>query len=99
MIEGASFVGNRLVPIATPTSAAASTPVRMHASRSQARRWPTKLDVKPAMVRPANTWPSAGGAEKFIINPGKDPATCFTCHLQQQANSISRNTILSWKGA
>ena len=26
-----------------------------------------------------------GGRGKFIINPGKDPATCFQCHLDIQA--------------
>ena len=25
-----------------------------------------------------------GGKGKFIINPGKDPATCFECHRQEQ---------------
>ncbi|HEX4644998.1 MAG TPA: cytochrome c3 family protein [Verrucomicrobiae bacterium] len=26
-----------------------------------------------------------GGLEKFIVNPGKDPAACFQCHLETQA--------------
>ena len=26
----------------------------------------------------------AGGGPKFIINPGKDPASCFQCHLDVQ---------------
>lgn len=28
---------------------------------------------------------AGGGKGKFIINPGKDPATCFGCHLEKNA--------------
>lgn len=28
---------------------------------------------------------AGGGKGKFIVNPGKDPSTCFQCHLEKQA--------------
>jgi predicted CXXCH cytochrome family protein len=28
---------------------------------------------------------SGGGYNKFIVNPGRDPAACFQCHLETQA--------------
>ena len=28
---------------------------------------------------------AGGGRGKFIVNPGKDPTTCFQCHLQTEA--------------
>ncbi len=28
---------------------------------------------------------AGGGRGKFIVNPGKDPATCFQCHLETHA--------------
>jgi len=28
---------------------------------------------------------AGGGKGKFILNPGKDPETCFTCHIEKKA--------------
>ncbi len=84
-IEGAAFVGNKTC-LDCHTNIARAFPASVHA----------RLDYVDAKLRdqtgceschgPASKHIAAiAGKKKFIVNPGKDPAACFNCHLQVHA--------------
>lgn len=84
-IEGASFVGNSACADCHQqyTRSFAATPhARIHLGES-----------KLAGLTGCESCHGAGSKHiaapadkaKFIVNPGKNPATCFTCHLQTHA--------------
>ena len=84
-IPGASFVGNktcadchRSITRVFPTSAHAR--IQLEDTRA-AGQTGCESCHGPASLHVAN----GGGRGKFIINPGKDPAACFECHRQEQA--------------
>jgi DmsE family decaheme c-type cytochrome len=85
MIEGASFVGNQACYYCHTNyvrTFAASPHARIHfegakmagQSGCESCHGPGSLHIQVG-----------GGRGKFIINPGKDPAACFTCHLETHA--------------
>jgi predicted CXXCH cytochrome family protein len=83
-IEGATFVGNKTCVEchADYTRAFPSSPhARLHiegaphndSAGCESCHGPGSLHVK------------AGGGRKLIVNPGRDPQACFTCHLDVHA--------------
>ncbi|HAO78204.1 MAG TPA: hypothetical protein DCQ92_04345 [Verrucomicrobia subdivision 3 bacterium] len=85
IIEGASFVGNQACYYCHTNyvrTFAASPHARIHfegakmagQSGCESCHGPGSLHIQVG-----------GGSGKFIINPGKDPAVCFTCHLETHA--------------
>jgi len=84
-IEGATFVGNKTC-YECHTNITRMFPASPHA----------RVHVEGAKMAggtgceschgPGSKHVAAGGGRgRFIINPGKDPAACFTCHLQEHA--------------
>jgi predicted CXXCH cytochrome family protein len=84
-IEGANFVGNK-------TCADCHTNITRIFHASPHGRF-YKDDVKWAGMTGCESCHGAGskhvaaggGRGKFIVNPGKDPASCFQCHLEVHA--------------
>lgn len=83
-IPGASFVGNA-------TCADCHTNITRHFAGSVHGRF-HRDDVKWAGMTgceschgPGSKHVAGAGAREFIVNPGRDPATCFTCHLEVHA--------------
>lgn len=84
-IEGAHFVGNGSC-IDCHSNIVRVFPASVHGKFN-------KGDIKFAPVSgceschgPASKHVAAGGGRgKFIVNPGKDPASCFQCHLNVHA--------------
>jgi predicted CXXCH cytochrome family protein len=86
MIEGASFVGDKScadchgnITRAFPASAHAR--LRLQEART------TGQHGCESCHGPASKHIAVGGAgrDKFIVNPGKDPQTCYQCHLDINA--------------
>jgi len=84
-IPGASFVGNKTcadchsgITRSFPTSAHAR--IHLEDARSIGQTGCESCHG-PASLHVAG----GGGRGKFIVNPGKDPAACFECHRQEQA--------------
>ena len=84
-IEGAHFVGNKVC------AECHSNITRIFPASPHARFY--KDDLKWAATAGCESCHGAGsehvrvggGRGKFIVNPGKDPATCFQCHLEVHA--------------
>src|SRR2546426_10125791 len=84
-IEGAHFVGNKVC------AECHSNITRIFPASPHARFY--KDDLKWAATAGCESCHGAGsehvrvggGRGKFIVNPGKDPAACFQCHLQTHA--------------
>ena len=85
MTQGASFIGNQACYECHTNyvrTFAASPHARVHIpdakmagqSGCESCHGPGSLHAK-----------AGGGRGKFIVNPGKDPTTCFNCHLDTQA--------------
>jgi predicted CXXCH cytochrome family protein len=84
-VEGASFVGNKSCVDchANYTRGFAASPhARIHVEEAKL----AGTAGCESCHGPGSKHVAAGGGKgKFIINPGKDPAACFTCHLQTHA--------------
>src|SRR5947208_3182209 len=84
-IEGAHFVGNKVC------AECHSNITRVFPASPHARFY--KDDLNWAATAGCESCHGAGsehvrvggGRGKFIVNPGKDPATCFQCHLEVHA--------------
>ena len=85
MIEGAAFVGNRAC-YECHTNITRSFPSSPHA-RIHAPDGSMKGQAGCESCHgPGSRHIAAGGGRgKFIVNPGKEPAACLTCHLQTHA--------------
>ena len=85
-IEGAHYVGNK-------TCADCHTNIARHFPGSPHARFQKNDDPKWAGMAgceschgPGSKHVAAGGGRgQFIVNPGKDPASCFQCHLEIHA--------------
>jgi len=84
VIEGATFVG-------TQTCADCHTNLTRSFPGSAHGRY-HRDDVRMAGATgceschgPGSKHVAAAGARQFIVNPGKDPAACFSCHLEVHA--------------
>ncbi len=84
-IPGATFVGNKAcvechsrITRVFPTSAHAQ--IQLEGTRA-AGQTGCESCHGPASLHVAG----GGGRGKFIFNPGKDPAACYVCHRQEQA--------------
>jgi len=86
-IEGATFAGDKAcMDCHTNITRAfpASPHARLHLDKSQmAGQYGCESCHGPASKHIAMA--GSGGREKFIINPGKDPESCFQCHLATRA--------------
>ena len=97
-IEGATFVGNR-VCYDCHTNYTRVFPASPHA----------RLHFEPvagigqtgceACHGPGSRHVAVGGGRRFIVNPGRDPQTCFTCHLHTHAefNLPQRHPVVEGK--
>lgn len=85
-VEGATFVGNAACVDCHSdyTRVFATSPHGLFHSKSQKRAGETGCE---SCHGPGSRHVASGGQgiDKFIVNPGKDPATCFDCHLQTHA--------------
>ena len=84
IIEGASFVGNKACYEchASITRGFPSSPhARLHFEGAQL----AGQSGCESCHGPGSKHIAAGGGRKFIVNPGKDPAACFQCHLETHA--------------
>lgn len=98
-IEGAHFVGNGAC-VDCHTNISRTFPASAHGKF-------TKDDVKFAAINGCESCHGAGskhvvaggGRGKFIINPGKNPQTCFECHLNIHAefNLPQRHPVMEGK--
>jgi predicted CXXCH cytochrome family protein len=86
-IEGATFVGDKACLDCHANIARAfpaSPHARLHLDKSQmAGQYGCESCHGPASKHIAMA--GSGGREKFIVNPGRDPESCFQCHLQTRA--------------
>src|SRR5262245_15201705 len=85
MIEGASFAGNRTC-YECHTNITRIFPASPHARLHFEGARLEGLTGCESCHGPGSKHIAAGGGRgKFIINPGRDPAACFNCHLQIHA--------------
>jgi predicted CXXCH cytochrome family protein len=85
MIEGASFVGNRAC-YDCHTNVTRGFPSSPHARIHTPDGSMKGQAGCEACHGPGSKHIAAGGGrDRFIVNPGKDPAACLNCHLQTHA--------------
>jgi len=85
MIAGASFAGNKAC-YECHTNISRVFPASPHARLHFEGARLEGLTGCESCHGPGSLHIAAGGGRgKFIVNPGKDPAACFTCHLQTHA--------------
>ena len=84
-IEGAPSSAIKRVTNVTPIFRASFPPARMRACILKMWPWPGWAAANPVMVPAAKHIQAGGGRGRFIVNPGKDPAACFNCHLETHA--------------
>lgn len=85
-IEGANFLGNRACAECHTnfTRVFASSPHgRYH--REDGLQMAGQTGCESCHGPGSKHVAGGGGRGKFIVNPGKDPAACFQCHLEVQA--------------
>ena len=85
VIEGASFVGNKACYECHTNIARgflSSAHARIH---FEGARMVGQTGCESCHGAGSKHIAAGGGRDKFIINPGRDPAACFTCHLQAHA--------------
>jgi len=84
-IEGAHFVGNKTCADCH-TNIARIYPASPHARfYKDDLKWAATAGCESCHGPGSKHVQAGGGRGKFIVNPGKDPATCFQCHLEVHA--------------
>jgi predicted CXXCH cytochrome family protein len=81
VVEGATFVGNKACldcHAAIVRKFPASPHARLHYEGANV---PGATGCE-SCHGPGSRHIAAGGGRRFIVNPGKDPSACFTCHLK-----------------
>ena len=85
MIEGATFVGNKTC-YECHTNITRVFPGSAHARvHFEGARTEENVGCESCHGPASKHVAAGGGRGRFIVNPGKDPAACFTCHLQTHA--------------
>jgi predicted CXXCH cytochrome family protein len=84
-IEGATFVGNSAC-FECHTNISRVFPGSVHARmRSAHAELPGGTSCEACHGPASKHIQGGGGRGKFIVNPGRDPASCFSCHLDVHA--------------
>ncbi|MSU61114.1 MAG: hypothetical protein EXS31_01755 [Pedosphaera sp.] len=84
-IEGATFVGNK-VCMDCHTNIARAFPASPHARfHKDDLKWAGISGCESCHGAGSRHVAAGGGRNSLIVNPGKDPTTCFNCHLEVHA--------------
>ena len=85
-IEGATYVGSKACAEchANINRVFPASPHARHQKESDLR-WAATAGCESCHGPGSRHIAAGGGRGKFIVNPGKDPASCFQCHLETHA--------------
>ena len=84
-IEGATFVGNKTCADCH-TNIARIFPASPHGRfYKEDLKWASRAGCESCHGPGSKHVSAGGGRGKFIVNPGKDPASCYQCHLEVRA--------------
>jgi predicted CXXCH cytochrome family protein len=84
-IPGARFVGSATCAACHPEAKTFATTLHARIQIAGERDRAAQFGCESCHGAGSKHAEAGGGRGKFIVNPGKDPAACFACHLDKQA--------------